>query len=156
MRLALLIASAALVLGTGVLEAQQIPDAVAQQRAEAMMVQRADSSLMILAAGDGAQAARLESTARWLWGGFAGGATLGPIGAGMAWFLADNSDARLAVPRAMMLSSEVGPAYLHIYEQSYAETLHARRKRSALVGGAFGTATLGAVLLAVWATYYYY
>lgn len=156
MKLALLIASAGLVLGTGVLAAQQTPEAAAQQRAEAMVVQRADSSLMILAAGDGAQAARLESTAQWLWGGFAGGAALGPIGAGMAWFLAGNSHARLEVARAMMLSAEVGPAYLHVYEQSYAETLHARRKRSALVGGAFGTATLGAVLLAVWANYYYY
>ncbi len=155
MRLALFIASAGLVLGTGVLEAQQTPEAVAQQRAETLVAQRADSTLLILAATDGAQAARLESTTHWLWGGFAAGTVLGPIGAGMAWFVADNSQARLEVPHAMLLTAEAGPAYVHIYVRSYGEVLRARRKRSALVGGALGTATMGALLLAVWANYYY-
>lgn len=147
MRLTLLILSAGLVLGSGALQAQQPTGLAAQQRTEA--------DLAALAAGAGAQAARNESTTPWIWGGFAGGLTTGPIGTGLAWFLADNSQARLEVPRAMMISTESGPVYLQVYEEAFAETLRARRKRSALVGGAFGTATLGAVLFAIWADYYY-
>jgi hypothetical protein len=41
------------------------------------------------------------------------------------------------------------------YERAYAEALHARRKRSALTGGALGTAALVATATAIWAIYYY-
>jgi hypothetical protein len=110
----------------------------------------------VLGARRGLQAARYESTSRWIWGGFLGGATLGPIGAGLAWTLANNSQVALGVDQRMLLSYDGGSAYIDAYQRAYAEELLARRKRSALTGGAIGTAALVATLTAIWAVYYYY
>lgn len=153
MRLALLVASVALVLGSGEIQAQQTADQ--PPRAETA-VQPSDTNLATLGVGDGTRAARNESTTSWILGSYVAGLTTGPIGTGLAWFLADNSKARIETARALMLSAEGGPAYLQAYEQAYAETLRARRKRSALIGGGLGTATLGAGLFALWLNYYYY
>lgn len=103
----------------------------------------------------GETAARSQGTSQWVFGGFLGGMTLGPIGAGLAWTVANNSDVVVPVQRVILLTSQQSPAYVQAYEQAYAESLHSRRKRSALVGGAVGTAALAAILTAVWASYYY-
>jgi hypothetical protein len=110
----------------------------------------------VLGARRGLQAARYESTTNWIWGGFLGGMTLGPIGAGLAWTLANNSEVALGVDERMLLSYDGGSAYIDAYQRAYAEELLARRKRSALTGGAIGTAALAATLTAIWARYYYY
>lgn len=110
----------------------------------------------VLGARRGLEAARFESTSSWVWGGFLGGLTLGPIGAGLAWTLANNSDVALELDRRILLSYDGGFTYVDAFERSYAEALLARRKRSALTGGAIGTAALVATLTAVWAVYYYY
>jgi hypothetical protein len=109
-----------------------------------------------LGARRGHEAARYESTNHWLWGGFVGGATLGPIGTGFAWVLANNSEVAVGVDRRMLLSYDGGFTYVNAYERAFAEELLRRRKRSALTGGAIGTAALAATLTAIWAVYYYY
>jgi hypothetical protein len=111
----------------------------------------------VLGARRGLDAARYESTAGWVWGGVLGGLTLGPVGAGLAWTLANNSDVSLGVDRRMLLLSyDGGFTYVDAYERAYADALLARRKRSALTGGAIGTAALVATATAIWAVYYYY
>lgn len=111
----------------------------------------------VLGARRGLDAARYESTTGWVLGGFLGGFTLGPVGAGLAWTLANNSDVSLGVDRRMLLLSyDGGITYVDAYERAYAEALVARRKRSALTGGALGTAALVATATAIWAVYYYY
>lgn len=110
----------------------------------------------VLGARRGLEAARYEPTTGWVWGGFVGGLTLGPIGAGVAWTLANNSDVALGVERRTALSYDGGFTYVDAYERAYAEALLARRKRSALTGGALGTAALAATLTAIWVGYYYY
>jgi hypothetical protein len=124
-------------------EPQQQPDSVVLDSA-------------VLGARRGLEAARFESTTNWVWGGFFGGLTLGPIGAGLAWTLANNSDVALGVDRRMLLSYDGGVAYIHSYEDAFAEALLERRKKSALRGGIIGTAALAATVTAIWAVYYYY
>jgi hypothetical protein len=109
-----------------------------------------------LGARRGLEAARYESTQGWIWGGFAGGLTLGPIGAGLAWTLANNSDVALGVERRMLLHYDGGSTYIEAFERAYAGSLLARRKQSALRGGILGTAGLVATATVVWAIYYYY
>jgi hypothetical protein len=104
----------------------------------------------------GSEAARYESTSNWVMRGFAGGLTLGPIGTGLAWTVANNSDVVLSPQQRMLLLQEGGSTYTEAFQRSYAETLMARRKRSALTGGAIGTAALAAIITTVWAVYYYY
>jgi hypothetical protein len=136
------------------LAAQEPPQA--QVAAEVRTVSVEDTDTAVLGARRGLQAARYETTSPWIWGGFLGGMTLGPIGAGLAWTLANNSQVALSVDQRMLLSYDGGHAYIEAYERAYAEELWARRKRSALTGGAIGTAALAATLTAVWAVYYYY
>lgn len=142
----------ALLLSAAPLAGQEtpVPEPDDRPRPEAVL----DS--VVLGARRGSEAARLESTTNWVWGGFVGGLTLGPIGAGLAWTLANNSDAKLGVDRTMLLTYDGGPAYIQAYEEAYAEALRARRKRSALRGGIIGTAALVATATVAWAIYYYY
>jgi len=121
---------------------------------EAAVVMALDTA--VLGTRRGFDAARYESTSNWVWGGFVGGLTLGPIGAGLAWTLANNSDVSLGVDRRMMLHYDGGPTYIDAFERSYAEALLDRRKRSALRGGILGTAALVATATTIWAVYYYY
>lgn len=109
-----------------------------------------------LGAQRGTEAARFEGTGPWVMRGFVGGLTLGPIGAGLVWTVANNSAVALSPQHRMLLLQEGGAQYATAYQQAYAETLHARRKRSALTGGAIGTAALAATVTAIWAVYYYY
>jgi hypothetical protein len=104
----------------------------------------------------GAEAARYESTSGWVMRGFTGGITLGPIGAGLVYTVANNSEVALLPQQRLLLLQEGGSTYADAFQRSYAETLLARRKRSALTGGALGTAALAAIATTVWAVYYYY
>jgi hypothetical protein len=128
---------------TSVPEPQQPPETVALDSA-------------VLGARRGQEAARFESTTSYVWGGFVGGLTLGPIGAGLAWTLANNSDVALGLERRMLLSYDGGPTYADAFERAYAAALLERRKRSALRGGIIGTAALVATATTIWAIYYYY
>jgi hypothetical protein len=114
------------------------------------------SASLLLAHHRGAEAARYASTTRWVTGGFLGGLTLGPIGAGLAWTLANNSDAEMPIERWRLLMQEVDVSYADAYQASYAQALHARRKRAALRGGIIGTAALVVTAGTIWAVYYYY
>jgi hypothetical protein len=146
-------AMGALLLVPSSLDAQEPPEAQLAPEVRASFVV-ADTA--VLGARRGLQAARYETTSRWIWGGFLGGMTLGPIGAGLAWTLANNSEVALSVDQRMLLSYDGGYAYIEAYERAYAQELLARRKRSALTGGAIGTAALAATVTAIWAVYYYY
>jgi hypothetical protein len=151
-RLALFLAGTVLLTASPAL-GQQIPE-------RQLMVQTPPDSVVLdsaaLGVRRGVAGARYEDTSRWIWGGFLGGFTLGPIGTGLAWTLANNSEVSLGLERRMLLSYDGGFAYVDAFERAYAETLLARRKRSALTGGAIGTAALAATLTAIWAVYYYY
>jgi hypothetical protein len=151
---AALLAGACLLIAAPVLGQQTpVPDTV--PRADLVGSTVLDST--VLGTRRGLAAARYESTTPWIWGGFLGGLTLGPVGAGLAWTLANNSDVALGVDRRMLLLAyDGGFTYVDAYERAYAEALHARRKRSALTGGALGTAALVATATAIWAVYYYY
>lgn len=148
-----LLLAGALVLTAAPAAAQDVPapDTTPVPAAQAMA-----SDTVVLGARRGVDAARYESTTNWVWGGFVGGLTLGPIGAGLAWTLANNSDVALGVDRRMVLHLDGGPTYIEAFEQAYAEALLERRKRSALRGGLLGTAGLVATATVIWAVYYYY
>jgi hypothetical protein len=118
--------------------------------------QVAASDTAALGARRGTEAARYEATSQWVFRGFLGGLTLGPIGAGVAWTAANNSAVALTPQHRTLLLQEGGAEYAAAYQDAFAETLLARRKRSALTGGAFGTAALAATITAIWAIYYYY
>jgi hypothetical protein len=129
---------------------------VASPIAAQMPVADTTASSVILAQYRGAEAARFASTTRWVVGGFAGGLTLGPVGAGLAWTLARSSDAELPADRLRLLLQEEDAAYVEAYQRSYAQTLHERRRKAALKGGIIGTAALAVTATAIWAVYYYY
>jgi hypothetical protein len=99
----------------------------------------------------GTEAARYEGTGPWVMRGFLGGLTLGPIGAGLVYVVANNSEVALSPQHRSLLLQEGGAQYANAYQRAYAEALHARRKRSALTGGAIGTAALAATAAAIWA-----
>lgn len=138
----------------GPVAGQQPPEPVPERAIQQPDTMVLDSA--VLGARRGLQAARVESTSNWVWGGFFGGLTLGPIGAGLAWTLANNSSVGLSVDERMLLSYDGGLTYIDAYERAYAEALLERRKKSALRGGLIGTAALAATLTAIWAVYYYY
>jgi hypothetical protein len=142
-----------LFLGAGPAAAQDTP---ARATTPVLAAEAAASDTVVLGARRGVDAARYESTTNWVWGGFVGGLTLGPIGAGLAWTLANNSEVALGVDRRMVLHLDGGPTYIEAFEQAYAEALLERRKRSALRGGLLGTAGLVATASVIWAIYYYY
>jgi hypothetical protein len=148
-----LLVAGALVLGAHPAAAQDVP---ARDTTPVPAPEAAALDTVVLGARRGVDAARYESTTNWVWGGFVGGLTLGPIGAGLAWTLANNSDVALGVDRRLVLHLDGGPTYIEAFEQAYAEALLERRKRSALRGGILGTAGLAATATAIWAVYYYY
>jgi hypothetical protein len=140
----------AVILATDAAAAQDVP---APATTPAPAAAAAASDTVVLGARRGVDAARYESTTNWVWGGFVGGLTLGPIGAGLAWTLANNSDVALGVDRRMVLHLDGGPTYIEAFEQAYAKALLDRRKRSALNGGMLGTAGLVATATVIWAVY---
>jgi hypothetical protein len=141
------------------LVASQVAPAAAQQPVppvETPTVSGLQADSAALGARRGLEAARHEATSQWVFRGFLGGITLGPFGAGAAYIAANNSQVALTPQHRMLLLQEGGASYAAAYQDAYAESLLARRKRSALTGGALGTAGLVAVLTTFWAVYYYY
>jgi hypothetical protein len=153
MRRSLLLVSCGLLLAAVPVSGQQTPERepTLQQPPDTLVLDSA-----VLGARRGLDAARFESTTNWVWGGFLGGLTLGPIGAGLAWTLANTSDAALSVDQRMLLSYDGGFTYIDAYQRAYAHALLERRKQSALRGGIIGTAALVATATTIWAIYYYY
>lgn len=151
-------------IGLTLLVGGPVTPAAAQDRADTLppvqvverpvQVSQVDSAAV--GAMRGAEAARFAGTGPWVMRGFLGGLTLGPIGAGLVWTVANNSDVELGPQHRALLLQEGGVEYAAAYQRAYAETLHARRKRSARNGGIFGTAALVATATAIWAVYYYY
>jgi hypothetical protein len=151
-RSAMALALAGVFLATDPAAAQDVP---ARDTTPVPAVEAAASDMVVLGLRRGIDAARYESTTNWVWGGFIGGLTLGPIGAGLAWTLANNSDVALGVDRRMVLHLDGGATYIQAFEQAYAQALLDRRKRSALRGGILGTAGLVAAATAIWAVNHY-
>ena len=94
-------------------------------------------------AGDveGTTSAAAAGTAVWTIGGFAGGLTLGPIGAGLALAVAEGSASTLPADVQSKVGRR-GSEFSLAYQQAYTRRLIARRRRATLVGGAAGTALL--------------
>ena len=94
-------------------------------------------------AGDieGVTRAEAAGTAVWTIGGFAGGLTLGPIGAGLAFAVAEASASSLPADVEKKVGRQ-GSEFSLAYQQAYTRRLIARRRRATLVGGAAGTALL--------------
>lgn len=94
-------------------------------------------------AGDieGTTSAEAAGTAVWTIGGFAGGLALGPIGAGLAFAMAESSASALPEDVQSKVTRK-GTEFSLAYQQAYTRKLVARRRRATLVGGAAGTALL--------------
>ena len=90
---------------------------------------------------EGTTMAEAAGTAVWTMGGFAGGLTLGPIGAGLAYAVAEGSASALPEDVQSKVGRK-GSDFSLAYQQAYTRKLVARRQRAALVGGAVGTALL--------------
>jgi hypothetical protein len=90
---------------------------------------------------EGTTSAEAAGTAVWTVGGFAGGLTLGPIGAGLAYAMAESSASALPADVQSKVGRR-GSEYSLAYQQAYTQKLISRRKRASLVGGAAGTALL--------------
>ena len=96
---------------------------------------------------DGEVAAADKGAAGWALGGFASGVGLGLIGTGVTYGLAASSSPKL--PATEMASIQNRSAdYRLAYQNAYADRVKRKRKRSALVGGFVGTATIVAVFVA--------
>ena len=103
------------------------------------------------AAAAGEQAARTRSPARWLLGGFAGGALLGPIGAG-AVFMAANRPEESLTPELTQSLAGKDAAYVQAFSEAYREQRRSSRKTAAVVGGTVGTIvfTFAMIQIARW------
>jgi hypothetical protein len=105
----------------------------------------ADSSLLSVARYEGEQAARKKGAFGWMGAGLLGGATLGPVGAGLVIAAAVSRDSR--VPTRMEGELEAHPApYRDTFSEAYRRRLRAERRVAALVGGVTGTAIFGFVV----------
>jgi hypothetical protein len=118
------------------LAAQQAPHAAAD-------------SVVNAAVQEGTTAAQTIGTGLWTVGGFAGGAVLGPIGAGLAYALASSSASSLPQSTATRIGKKEADFQLG-FQQAYTDKLTTRRRSSAMVGGVAGTA-LFTVGMLVWA-----
>ena len=127
-------------LGLLTLAAAAAPLAGQQAPAAAVSPAMADS---LFSAGmqEGTTTAQTVGTGLWAVGGFAGGAALGPIGAGLAYALASSAASALPAPITTRIGKKEADFQLG-YQQAYTDRLTARRKSSAVVGGAAGTALL--------------
>lgn len=101
----------------------------------------ARDTLALAGETEGTTLAEAAGTAVWTVGGFAGGLTLGPIGAGLAFAMAESSAS--ALPEDVQSKAgRRGSEFSLAYQQAYTRKLVARRRRATLVGGAAGTALL--------------
>lgn len=121
-----LFCSLALAASAAPLSAQQAPRAAAD-------------SVVNAAVQEGTTAAQTVGTGIWTVGGFAGGAVLGPIGAGLAYALASSSASSLPQSTATRIGKKEADFQLG-FQQAYTDKLTTRRRSSAMVGGLAGTA----------------
>lgn len=101
-----------------------------------------DSTWVALGAAEGGAAAETTGTGIYTASGFVGGLVLGPIGTALTYTLAAGSGTAPDEDLAEKIERE-DRGYLLGFQQAYADRLRSRRKRSALLGGATGTALLG-------------
>lgn len=97
-----------------------------------------DAERLREAAAAGERAARAKSPARWMLGGFAGGAVLGPLGAGAVLLAANRPDRPLNPELEPSLSGK-DPQYVHAFSEAFRARRRSSRKAATLVGGAVGT-----------------
>lgn len=114
-----------------------------------VLVERPEVSRQAAAAGQ--QAAREKSPARWLVGGFAGGAVLGPIGAGVV-FVAANRPEKSLTPELTQSLAGKDAAYVQAFSEAYRAHRRSSRKTAAVVGGTVGTIvfTFAMIQIARW------
>jgi hypothetical protein len=104
------------------------------------------ANLAELGRSDGRHAARRRASARWLGFGFAGGLTLGPIGAGGAYLLAGGRSA--GDPPAMPADAgRLGSSYREAFAAGYRDAVTGERRTAALVGGIVGAAANAVLVL---------
>lgn len=115
--------------------------APASAQAEPDFQPPARDSLALAGEIEGTTMAEAASTALWTVGGFAGGVTLGPIGAGLAFAMAESSASALPEDVQSKVGRK-GSEFSLAYQQAYTKRLVARRRRATLVGGSVGTALL--------------
>lgn len=108
----------------------------------------ASDSLVSAGIQEGTTSAQTVGTGVWTVGGFAGGAVLGPIGAGLAYALASSSASSLPQATVTRIGKKEADFQLG-FQQAYTDKLTTRRRSSAMVGGLAGTA-LFAVGMYVW------
>ena len=96
----------------------------------------------------GERAARAKSPARWLLGGFAGGAVLGPLGAGGVFLVASRRERPLSPELKQSLSGK-DPHYVQAYSEAYQARRRSSRRTAALVGGTVGTIVFAFALVQI-------
>jgi hypothetical protein len=101
-------------------------------------VNRAGFDARQAGAAAGAEAAREEGTAKWLLGGFAGGAVLGPLGAGGVFLAANSRQTRLSADVRELIAGK-DAEYMQAFSEAYLGRRRSSRKTAALVGGTVGT-----------------
>lgn len=102
----------------------------------------AADSLVSVAIQEGTTTAQTIGTGIWTVGGFAGGALLGPIGAGLAYALASSAASSLPQSTVTRIGKKEADFQLG-FQQAYTDKVTSRRRSSAMVGGLAGTALFG-------------
>lgn len=103
------------------------------------------SSDTLVAAHAGRAVANEQRTIRWFAAGVGGGFILGPVGAGLAVGVAETRRTPLPPHQESWLAA-ADQVYSEVFARAYRERLRARRRRSAIVGGALGTVALGVLI----------
>lgn len=103
------------------------------------------SSDTLAAAQSGRAFANVQGTLGWFAAGVGGGFVLGPVGAGLAVGVAEARRTPLP-PHEQWRLAAADHVYLEVFARAYRERLQARRRRSAIIGGALGTVALGVLI----------
>jgi hypothetical protein len=99
----------------------------------------------------GEQAARARSNTKWMLGAFAGGAVLGPLGAGGVFMAANRRESALS-PELSQSLADKDPQYAQAFSEAYLSRRRSSRKAATIVGGTVGTIvfTFALVQIARW------
>ena len=103
------------------------------------------SSDTLAAAQAGRSFANAQGTFGWFAAGVGGGFVLGPVGAGLAVGVAEARRTPLP-PHEQWRLAAADHVYSQVFARAYRERLQARRRRSAIIGGALGTVALGVLI----------
>lgn len=132
-----------LLAGAMPVRAQQLPDRTTPATS---YQQQAPSELFARGTLDGRTAAEDKSTGGWFAGGFVSGVSLGLVGTGVMYAITASSNPKVPADRLTAMQDR-GPNYVTAYQESYREAVKRKRRRSALIGGLTGTATIVAIVL---------